>query len=163
MSTGLMEMPVTLKGTGLLATLSITPMSLSWSTVTVGKKSETREVTITNASNGALMLGAIMSTNPAFVVDSSGTQLSLAAASSTTFRVTFVPSQAGQEIGNVVVSLQGGTKPIAAIPVSGEGLVVKEMTPTAGCSVAGPGAAPAAGALALLALAGLALVLRRRK
>lgn len=109
---------------------------------------------------------AISSSNPEFTVDLGKTNTSLKPGDQTSFDVLFTPSQTGARSGVINISVRGLNGPIQTLNVKGTGTqshvdVVKKGG-TSGCSVGA--AAPAGGsALWLLALPGVALLLRRRR
>jgi hypothetical protein len=115
-------------------------------------------VTLKNGGAGPIDLGAITSSDMAFQVDLTGTNLSLPAGMSTTFGVKFAPMSEGMLMGKISLTLKNQVTPIASVSVAGQGVVV--MPRSGGCSVSGR-AWPLALA-PLFALALLALALRRR-
>jgi len=158
---GLMSAGLPLKGAGVQPMVGVTPMTLDFGPIPIGKSSMPRAVTFMNNSSQAVTIGNVMPANGAFTVDQSATTKMLPAGMSTTFTVTFSPTMVGPVTTDVNVMLMGATAPVAKVVVTGSG--VNAPAPAGGCSVAGPRAGGALGLAALAAVALLALALRRRR
>lgn len=160
---------VMLTGSGLGATLTISPVVLDFGNVPVGATSSPQTVNIKNGMQSAISFASITSDNPLFAVDANATAPVLQPGATTAFNVSFSPVALGAQKGNVAVLLKGDTKPLAQIAVSGVGggarpdMAMAASSP--GRSRPGCSAAPSSGSarwLPLCALLLLALGLRRR-
>ena len=117
-------MSIVLSGTGVTpaaASLSASPTTLSFGSVTVGQSSSPRTVTITNGGT-ANASGLTMTNGNAleFVVSNSTCGTSLAMGASCTLDVTYTPSGAGADGANLTFSYSGGSP--AQTVMSGTGL-----------------------------------------
>jgi MYXO-CTERM domain-containing protein len=160
-ATGLPPQSITVTGTGFTDKVALTGPGgsavLDFGTLAVGTASSPLAVTVHNASPMAITLGAIVSSDPAFTVDTSMTKNDLEMGADTTFNVTYTAPAAGPSHATISVGLKGASAPLAQIGAVGSG------ASTSGCAVArgGPDTRPTPlGALGALGL--LALALRRR-
>lgn len=112
-------------GVGAVATLSQT--SLTFATQTVGTTSAAQTVTVTNTGNATLNITSIYSTNPQFGQTNDCTS-TLAATASCTISVTFGPTAAGSQNGDVYV-VTDVSSPYVSLSGSGTG-PVGTVTPT---------------------------------
>ncbi|HUA17086.1 MAG TPA: choice-of-anchor tandem repeat GloVer-containing protein [Verrucomicrobiae bacterium] len=95
---------VSLSGTGTTAKLS--PLSLSFGTVTVGSKSAAKTVTLTNGGTSALAITSITitGTNASDFAETNTCGSSLAASASCTISVTFTPGATGSRSAAISVT-----------------------------------------------------------
>jgi hypothetical protein len=159
---GLPAAVVMLGGTALTPMLAVAPPTLDFGMVTVGTPSDPLTVGMKNGGTSTLVLTSIGASNSAFIVDTSGIQMTLAAGASTTFQVHFVPPAVGPKSGAINITTRGGTFSVTA---SGTG-VAAPAPPHNGCSTARPSTPSLPPALLALAgallLAPLRRALRRR-
>lgn len=98
---------VSISGTGLLAGAVVSPISLSFGTVTRGQTSSPQTVTLTNNGNTALTINSISipgGNGAQFAIQSKTCGTSLAAAASCTISVVFSPRQTGVQTGSLQVN-----------------------------------------------------------
>src|SRR5581483_11547665 len=102
-SAGSIPQTASLSGTGVSSTLAFSPATLSFSPQALGSSSAAQNVSITNASSGAITISAVTGSNQ-FSVANNTCSGSLAVGGSCSFAVTFTPSGAGAQNGVVTVS-----------------------------------------------------------
>ena len=158
----LQQIMVQLTGVGVGPMLSVTPPSLDFGPVAVGMPSAAQTVTLRNGGSAPIVIATVSASDPAFVVDTSATQLTLGANASTTFNVTFLPSSAMASSAEVNVTLKDHTKASASVAVTGSGVVKAKGAGGCKCDLGGGRSdAPVLPLLGLLAIT--ALVRRRRR
>jgi hypothetical protein len=108
--------------TGVGTYISLSPASLSFGTVAVGKSSTPQVITLTNANSAAVRIGSvgITGTDPGDFTQSNTCGSSVAAKGSCAITVTFTPTAAGARSANVSVADAGGGTPQTA-SLSGTG------------------------------------------
>jgi len=105
--------------TPVTGTLSVSPSTLSFGTVTTGQ-STTSSTVLTNTGKGSVTLSGANSTNTAFQASGISFPLTLAAGQSTTLTATFAPTSAGSQTGTIAVNSNATNTP-TNISVSGTG------------------------------------------
>jgi hypothetical protein len=155
---------VKLTGTAVSTVVNVAPGDIDFGIVNVGQASDPVAVRVTNVAGAPVDLAPVISTSPAFVVDLSGTQLSLAAGASTTFKVSFAPAAEGDVTGaQVAVPLaSAATRPAALVTLHGKGVTPPPASGggAKGCSIGHGGGSPPIAAVLLAC--GLMLLRRRR-
>jgi hypothetical protein len=122
-------LPVSMSGTGTplpAASLSVSPGSLLFGTVTLGAASSPQTVTVANGG-GAAASGLTMTNSNAseFVVSANTCGSSLAADTSCSLNVTYTPTGSGADNGKLTFTVAGG----AAIQVAMKGFGAPVATP----------------------------------
>ena len=120
---------VTLTGTG-IAAVTVTPTSLPFGNIIIGKQSGSLTATVTNKQTTALTINSI-TTNLGDYTDTSGCPLSpntLAAGKTCTILVTFTPAAAGLRSGTLTVNTSAGAPTVS---LSGTGLAPAAVNPSA--------------------------------
>ncbi|MGA2743553.1 MAG: choice-of-anchor D domain-containing protein [Candidatus Sulfotelmatobacter sp.] len=108
--------------TGVGTYISLSPASLSFGTVALGKSSTPQVITLTNADSAAVRIGtvSVTGTDPGDFTQSNTCGASVAAKGSCSITVTFTPTAAGARSANVSVTDAGGGSPQTA-SLSGTG------------------------------------------
>jgi len=108
--------------TGVGTYISLSPTSLSFGTVAVGKSSTPQVITLTNADSAAVRIGtvSVTGTDPGDFTQSNTCGSSVAAKGSCSITVTFTPTAAGARSANVSIQDTGGGSPQTA-SLSGTG------------------------------------------
>jgi hypothetical protein len=101
--------------------MTVSPASLSFFNVPVAGGSATRTFTITNGGGGLTPLNVTITPPSAAYSVSSGV-VSLPAGTSTTITVTFDPSAAGTQGGNITLASNAAVNPNQTVAVSGTGV-----------------------------------------
>lgn len=109
---------ITLSGSGLGATVSLTPSALLFSSVPVGTASTSQTVTLANQGNTSLSLGNIQTSGD--YAQTNNCPGSLAASSSCTINVTFTPAATGSRTGSLTISDSAAGSP-QTVALSGAG------------------------------------------
>jgi hypothetical protein len=111
---------VALSGTG--TEIKLTPTSLGFGSVTVGKKSPVKKVTMTNQgeSSASITSISIAGTNKSDFSETSTCKSSLAAGKSCTVSVTFAPTAKGSRSASLSIADNGGASP-QTVNLSGTG------------------------------------------
>jgi hypothetical protein len=91
---------VTLTGTGIAPTLSLSPATLAFGDVSVGGTA-TDNITVTNTGNGPLTISSANLSGSAFSMSGLSTPLTLGINQSSTFSVQFAPNADGNVIGGI--------------------------------------------------------------
>ncbi len=144
-------------------TVGVNPLMLDFGSIAVGTTSMAIPVSVTNSGATPIQITGVTSSDPTFVIDMSATKQLLPGPATTTFTVTFTPTDAGMKTGTVMVAVQGVAKPIL-VALSGNAVTpMMRATPPGGCSAAPLDARPAPAALALVTLALAFALLRRRR
>src|SRR5579864_7038419 len=112
---------IALTGTGKLP-VSVSPLTLSFGTVTVGTTSAAKNVTVTNNLLTALSIGTInfTGTNPGDFAQSNTCGTSLASLAKCTISVTFTPKASGGRSAVLAINDSANTSP-QAVNVNGTG------------------------------------------
>jgi len=112
---------IALTGTGKLP-VSVSPLTLSFGTVTVGTTSAAKNVTVTNNLPTALSIGTInfTGTNPGDFAQSNTCGSTLASLAKCTISVTFTPQATGTRSAKLTVNDGANTSP-QTVSVSGTG------------------------------------------
>ena len=133
--------------------VGIMPSTLDFGVVNVGQSSDPQIVQLKNTTPAMITLTPIVSSNPAFVLDTSMTTLTLAAGGQTSFTVVFTPVDTMDQMGKADVALATApNKPVATATFTGQGVTPKIPGTTRPCSLGNSlGARRAAGSLASLA------------
>jgi hypothetical protein len=114
---------VPLSGTGVAGHVSLTPASLTFGKVRVGRQSAPASITIANSGNGTLQVGtaAVQGSNPSdFAIMSSTCAAPLAPGATCSIAVVFEPTAAGARTATLTVQSDDPTGPAAAV-LSGTG------------------------------------------
>jgi 6-phosphogluconolactonase (cycloisomerase 2 family) len=113
---------ITTSGTG-FAPVTVSPTTLTYGTISVGKTSATQTLTLTNATSASVTIGFTASGD--FQAAGGGTTpctASLAASASCTINVKFSPTQAGAISGSIAVTQSVNSTPqIVALSGTGSG------------------------------------------
>ena len=120
-SAGTISVP--LSGTGVAGHVSLTPASLTFGKVRVGRQSGLASITIANSGNGTLHVGAIaiQGSNPSdFAIVSSSCPAALAPGASCSIEVAFRPTAAGTRTATLTVQSDDPTG-LASAALSGTG------------------------------------------
>ncbi len=114
---------VPLTGTGIAATVTLSPASLNFGNVNVGSSSAVQKFTLSNAGNATLTITGITVTglDPGDFSQTNTCGSSLAVATSCTISVTFTPVAAGTRSGSVSVSDNASGSPQTA-SLTGSGI-----------------------------------------
>jgi hypothetical protein len=107
-----------LSGTGVGAAATLSPASLSFNGVTVGKNSSAKVITVTNSGTSSLSVTSVVASGD-FTQTNNCT--SIAAGSSCTINVTFTPSAAWSRSGNIVISDNAYLAPTQVVLLVGMG------------------------------------------
>lgn len=107
-----------LSGTGVGAAATLSPVSLSFNGVTVGKNSSAKTITVTNSGTSSLTVIGIVASGD-FTQTNNCT--SIAAGSSCTINVTFTPTAAWSRSGNIVISDNAYLAPTQVVLLVGMG------------------------------------------
>jgi hypothetical protein len=145
---------VSLTCTGLTATLGVSASALDFDRVQTGHSGSPQSVGL-KAGPVPISIGKIESSDPAYAVDLSATNLKLAAGAQTRFDVTFSPTEAREHPATLKITLDGEAQPIQVIQLTGTGFLPR------GCAMGGP--SREGWPLALLLSAALLFSLRRRR
>jgi hypothetical protein len=114
---------VQLNGTGVAGHVSLTPASLTFGKVRVGRQSGSASITVANSGNGPLQVGAtaIQGSNPSdFSVVSSSCTAPLAPGATCSISVVFQPTATGARTATLTVQSDDPTGPASAA-LSGTG------------------------------------------
>jgi hypothetical protein len=113
---------ISLSGTGVLVSLSISPASLTFPSQALGTTSNPQTVTLTNTGSTTLTITAISitGTNAGDFTDSPTCASSLAPSATCTIGVTFKPTQVGPLMASLSVTDNAPGSP-QAVPLSGAG------------------------------------------
>ena len=111
---------VPLSGTGTAPTVTLSPASLNFSGVLVGKSSSTQSVTVTNSGNASLTVSDIDATGDFSETDNC-TAAQVAAGSSCTITVTFSPTVAWSRGGSIAITDNAYNDPQQVILLVGMG------------------------------------------
>lgn len=110
---------VALSGTGIAGAASISPASLTFSTLNVGTASTAKTLTVTNTGNGSLTLSGIQTTGDFSETNDCGG--SVAPSASCSVQVTFTPTASGARTGTISFTDSAGDSP-QTVQVSGTGI-----------------------------------------
>ena len=133
---GLPDITVALSGAGVegtVATMEVTPASLTFGNVATGQTAEKR-VTIWNYGPGALQVTAIRSSNGVFEAASPNLPLSIKSGAQENVVVRFRPTAAGSQTGTLTVTGNDPERGTATVSLTGSG--------TSGGSGGGGGGTP---------------------
>jgi len=111
---------VSLSGTGVKPTLTLSPTALTFSSQRVGTPSAAQKVTVSNTGNAALSISSLTLTGP-FTVSPSQ-PFNLAVGASQDLMVTFNPTATGSATGTLTLSSNDPDRLSAAISLSGTGV-----------------------------------------
>ncbi len=110
---------ITLSGTGLAGTASLSASSLSFASLTVGTKSSAQTITVTNTGNGALTMASIQATGDFAQTNNCAT---VAANGGTcAIQVTFTPTSSGTRTGSISLTDSAVNSP-QLISLTGSGI-----------------------------------------
>lgn len=84
--------------------ITASPTSVAFGTVTTGTSSAATTVTVTNNGDAAATISSITVSGTGFTINQTGTDLTLDPAQTTTFTVTFSPTTAGAATGTVTIA-----------------------------------------------------------
>jgi hypothetical protein len=123
---------VSLTGTGIAATASISPASLSYASQLLNTTSSAQAVTVTNSGTSPLHVGipTLSGTNPGdFAISSNGCTAVVAVAANCTISVTFRPTAMGSRAGTLQIP-SDATNGTQSVPLTGTGIAaVASVTP----------------------------------
>jgi hypothetical protein len=117
---------ISLLGTGVLPTVSLSPSSLTFPTQVVFTTSASKTVTLTNTGLGTLKLSKIAVTGPFAQTNTCGSTLN--ASGSCTFTVMFKPTTDGSLTGSITLTDNAANSP-QTVTLKGTGTYV-QLTPT---------------------------------
>jgi hypothetical protein len=109
---------INLTGIGLAPVASLSPTSLTFNAQTVGSKSASQSVTLTNASSAALQISQISASGDYSQSNNCGA--SLAAGAACQIAVTFAPTASGARTGTLTITDNAAGSP-QSVPLSGTG------------------------------------------
>ena len=118
----------TTSGSSAAAKLALSTNSIKFGSIAVGK-SKSSEITLSNASPAGgpnLIVAEAIATGSGFAVKDPTMPLTLGAGQSSSLTVTFKPSSAGADSGQLSIATQGGTQS-ALVSLSGAGLAAGEL------------------------------------
>lgn len=122
---------VTLTGTGMAPTLSLSPATLAFGDVSVGGTAS-ENVTLENTGNAPLTISAANLSGSAFSVSGLSTPLTLGTDQSSTFSVQFAPTADGNVIGGITfVSNAPGSPMTMSLSGTGESGAALTASPSA--------------------------------
>jgi hypothetical protein len=102
---GVTAVPVSLNGTGIVAAaIQATPASISFATTGVGATSSSTTVTVTNSGTVTSLDNLVLTAPASFQLVNNTCGSSLGPQTSCTAGVTFVPTSAGTQTGNLTIS-----------------------------------------------------------
>ncbi len=121
---------VTLSGTGISTSVSVSPVSLTFAGQLVNTVSGAQTVTLSNTGAAALTINSIVINGVDFAqTNTCGT--GLAAASTCAINVTFKPLAIGAKVGSVVINSNDPANPALSVPLNGTGIApVASVLPT---------------------------------
>jgi len=120
---------VPLSGTGSTpGQLTASPASLTFGSVPVGTSTSFTQ-TVTNSGGSALTISQITSTGTGFGFSGISLPLTLAAAQSAAFNVSFTPQVGGSATGNLAIN-SNGSNPTLSVPLTGTGTLPGQLTVT---------------------------------
>jgi hypothetical protein len=116
--------PVTLSGSGIAATLtlSISPTSLNFGNVTTGTTSASQNVTITNTGNANITISQITA-SAGYTLTGGGTPVTVSPSQSLTLGAQFRPTAAGSVTGSISIASNATGSP-ATVTLSGTGVAL---------------------------------------
>jgi uncharacterized repeat protein (TIGR01451 family) len=135
---------VTLTGTGVVVTLSLSPASLTFNDQKVGTSSQAQSIALTNMGGAALAINSIVPAGDFLELDNCGS--GLAAGAGCSINVTFVPTATGIRTGSITVTSNAQGSP-HTIKLSGNGISLGPAVSLA-CP-GGSGGAPASSCASL--------------
>lgn len=154
-----------MKGSGSVPVIKIGlpggAMLLDFGEVTVGMSSTPLDVALLNAGKTPITIASIASGNPAFLVDSAQTTLTLPPNAQTTFSVVFKPSAEGTVKANITIKAKDLAKEFT-VGAQGSGIAAPAMKGGCGLHPSAPRAGSAFAA-SLLSILGLLVVRARRR
>ncbi len=110
---------VALSGTGLSATASLNPASLTFAGIALGNSSAVQTVTLSNPGNASLTISNIAVAGD--YAQTNNCAATLAASASCTFNVTFTPTAAGSRAGTLAITDNAAGSP-QTVALTGTGL-----------------------------------------
>jgi hypothetical protein len=127
---------VGLTGTGIAATftLSISPTSLSFGSVTTGTSSAAQTVTITNTGNSNVVISQITLSGAGYTMTGGSAPVTLTPSQNITLSVQFSPNVAGTVNGNISI-VSNATGSPATVSLSGIGVVPHSVALTWNASI----------------------------
>jgi hypothetical protein len=118
---------VHVSGSGVVASISIMPLSLVFGAVQVST-SKADSVVVRNTGGATLSISSIVSNNlPEFNVTETG-PVEIPSGDSTRIHVAFHPTSAGEHAGRIIFTHNGGTSP-DTVPVQGRGVQLTGLLP----------------------------------
>jgi hypothetical protein len=120
--------PFTLASAELYEQIGLSPPSLSFSTQVLGTTSGTKSIVLTNNNSNTLSITAITKggTNASDFAETDNCVGTLSAGASCSIHVTFTPSVAGAETGNLAIANDLSANPVP-IPLTGIGAVLARI------------------------------------
>ena len=106
--------------------VTASPANLSFGAVPVGS-SAFLPLTVTNSGGSGLTISQIMASGSGFTLGGINLPITLAAAQSYTFNVSFSPQVGGSFAGSLTIS-SNGSNPTVSVPLSGTGAVAGQLT-----------------------------------
>jgi hypothetical protein len=115
--------PVGLSGTGIAATrtLSISPTSLNFGTVTTSTSSAPQNVTITNTGNSSVTISQISVSGTGYLLSGGSTPVTLTPSQNLILVAQFSPTAAGSVSGSISIASNASGSP-ASVTLSGTGV-----------------------------------------
>lgn len=137
-----LDFPFVIDGTGGTPSgpiLGSTPATIAFGSVTTGSSSDATVVTLANPGSAPLVIDQITGSGAPFEFNFTGTNLTVAPGESTTFSVTFSPTEAGAATGSVVITSNDPGSP-RTIALTGTGTAPADFDtyPSTGPPVAIP-------------------------
>jgi hypothetical protein len=121
-SNSTLTMPLSGTGISLGSSLSATPASEAFGSVTVGQN-QTLSETVTNTGGTSVTISQVAVSGTGFTLSGITAPVTLTAGQSTSFSVKFTPTAAGSASGSVTLT-SNATNPTLTIPLSGTGLAL---------------------------------------
>ncbi len=137
---GLPVLTIPVTGVGTSPKIGINPPALDFGSQLTGIASAPQTVTLQNTGNETLVISAITSNNPSYLLSSLPT--TIAAGSSGTFSVSFDPVGGGTINGNISIASNDVSHPLIGVSVTGTGIsppvntVITVVNPSLSTSVA---------------------------
>jgi len=104
---------VTLSGTGVLVTLSLSPASLTFADQKVGTTSQSQPLTINNTGGGVLSISGIAASGD-FLISGEGACTTVAVGTSCSVNISFLPTTTGTRTGSITITSNAQGSPHTA-------------------------------------------------
>ena len=122
-----LSIPLSGTGTAAAGTLSASPSSLTFGSVTVGAN-QLLSTKITNTGGSSVTISQVSISGTGFTLSPVTTPITLAAGANTTISATFAPNAAGSTSGTITVTSNASNSSLS-IPLSGTGISAGDLSP----------------------------------